>query len=296
MNSKDSMYLKSSSAPEMSNEDLLAHALLNLGSIGLGAAFGGAQGGELGANVGSKITKDVLEQQRASRALEKELASKAQEKSSEREFQKELAMLKLDKEKTKAISSGDAERLAAHDSALSQLSDLSKTVAANEDIVGPVAGRVATLNPYNVRSKTLDASLKIAAQNIGKSLEGGKLTDADIERYRQMLPSVTDTPAVAQEKIATVSRLVQQRREAELKNLGQAGADVSRFAAIEPIKTKIMEPKEAAMNKVVTDLFGGTPAMATQPHPKDQQAIEWAKKNSTDPRAIAILKRFGAGG
>jgi hypothetical protein len=71
--------------------------------------------------------------------------------------------------------------------------------------------------------KTYDAQLKANAQIIGKYLEGGKLTDSDIERYKDILPNHNDSPDIAEKKAVVLQNLIAQKQNAEGAALQQAG-------------------------------------------------------------------------
>jgi hypothetical protein len=141
----------------------------------------------------------------------------------------------------KTLTAEQSERIAAHDASLQQLDDLEKAFDSHSDIVGPIAGRRATFNPYNTEAQSLDALAKTSAQNLGKSLEGGKLTDQDIVRYRDMLPMLKDTPAVAKRKIEQARRMVLQRRQSELGTFGSAGYNTGKFNDRTPNKAAVVD-------------------------------------------------------
>lgn len=141
----------------------------------------------------------------------------------------------------KIVPAGEAVSTAGSTSASEALGDVEKLVSANEDLFGPGQGRVAGLMGswgLNNDAQSADATLKQRAQIIGKYLEGGKLTDADIERYQKSLPQLSDSPQVAQSKIASLRRLIAQKQAAELDSLRGAGYDtrsIPRVAQIPPL-------------------------------------------------------------
>lgn len=133
------------------------------------------------------------------------------------------------KEKTKPFAAEQEDKLSGHDSTLKSLQDLRSSVTDNPKLFGPFSGRMHALNPYDTEAQTVQALTKTAAQNVGKSLEGGKLTDQDIARYQTILPKNSDTPEVAISKIDKLERMVKQKRASDLDTYKRAGHDTSKF-------------------------------------------------------------------
>lgn len=149
--------------------------------------------------------------------------------------QSQIAKNYADAQKEKSAGSGkpmaaeQTDRMAGYDSSISMLSDLRDTLEAQKDNFGPISGRAASANPWNTSGQSVDAIFNKAAQTIGKALEGGKLTDADISRYRSMLPKQSDTPEVASEKIDQIERMIAERRNADIGTFAKAGLNVENF-------------------------------------------------------------------
>jgi hypothetical protein len=112
------------------------------------------------------------------------------------------------------------------------LEDIKKSLAASSQDIGPVAGLVGKLNPYNEKSKTLDAQLRTAAQTYGRYMEGGVLRKEDEEKYRRMFPQVTDTPEVAANKLLLVERSLKDKQAGDLAALSDSGYDISGFKEV----------------------------------------------------------------
>ncbi len=70
-------------------------------------------------------------------------------------------------------------------------------------LFGPVEGLKAK-NPWDIKHKTIDDDLRRASQVIGRYMEGGVLRKEDEEKYRRMLPQITDTVKVAKDKLSGV--------------------------------------------------------------------------------------------
>ena len=99
-------------------------------------------------------------------------------------------------------------------SALGSLQGLSQTLAANEGTTGPILGSLRVLNPYDSTARTVQAEIDRVRQVVGKALEGGVLRKEDEDKYKKILPTIKDTPTVAQEKI----RQLYTRLSTDLEN------------------------------------------------------------------------------
>ncbi len=64
---------------------------------------------------------------------------------------------------------------------------------------------------------------KTNAQIVGKFLEEGKMTDADVPKYERMLPGNGDTPERAKEKLERLSLLIAQKKKSHVDALTAAG-------------------------------------------------------------------------
>ena len=84
---------------------------------------------------------------------------------------------------------------------------------------------ITQLSPRSESTEYNDLK-KVAAQTIGRILEGGKLTDADVQRYADMLPSPWDSEERAKQKIDNIQKLLTTQRKARIQTLGAAGYDV----------------------------------------------------------------------
>lgn len=107
------------------------------------------------------------------------------------------------------------------------LEDIDQTVSGNKDMFGPVAGRLASINPYNERAQSMDAQMRATSQAFGRLMEGGVLRKEDEEKYRKMFPQLSDTPQVAANKLQIVKRLMAQKQNADVNALRTSGYDVS---------------------------------------------------------------------
>lgn len=74
----------------------------------------------------------------------------------------------------------------------------------------------------------LSGQLTTRAQQIGRFLEGGKMTDADVERYAsKVLPTEFDPPDVREKKLADLKQRIFNKALADKQALAQSGYNVS---------------------------------------------------------------------
>lgn len=123
----------------------------------------------------------------------------------------------------------EIQRISDYDSAVLELDLLSKQLEQNVISLGPGAGRIASLNPYDTAGQSLQADIKSVKQLVGKALEGGVLRKEDEEKYNAILPTLNDTPDVALNKSRGLSARMRRARILYLQNMmeGKAGIQVS---------------------------------------------------------------------
>lgn len=179
------------------------------------------------------------------------------------------------------ISSANALELGDSKAASAMLDSLQNTLNENKGILGPVEGSVRGLNPYDTTAQSFQAQVNATKQIVGKYLEGGVLRLEDEKKYEKILPKLSDTPEVAQNKINEVRKLIDNKYASQIQTLGGAGYNVSGLAQQEQ---------------------GGQQTQGTIQHPEGktldvQKAQVWLQQNPNDPRAEqvkAILDRQGA--
>jgi hypothetical protein len=233
--------------PEMSP---MQQALIQFAPAAIGGVVGAlskepgglAAGVGIGGEAGSKALSTMSQARESAKERKAKVGEKAFDlamKQAQQEQESQFKRRELDiKEREAAgkqlaqdqkLPASQATEIGSIDAAEKQLFDIENSVAQNQEVMGPFMGRIATLSPYSSTARVFDAQMKIAAQNIGKSLEGGKLTDEDIRRYREMLPNLADTPDVAVGKIAQVRQLLSDRKRTQVEALRKAGYQTGRF-------------------------------------------------------------------
>lgn len=159
------------------------------------------------------------------------------------------------------------------------LSDLSTAADENKKIMGPAEGLLGKgLGFFGVgdraaKQQEMDTKINASVQEIGKYLEGGKLSEGDSAKYKALAPKATDQPEVFQAKTEYLSRLVAERQKSQLSALKGSGYDVSGINQAQAVK-RPTAPKPKA-------------------HVQDEAAVKWANANPKDPRSAAILKANG---
>jgi hypothetical protein len=106
------------------------------------------------------------------------------------------------------------------------IGNLEKTISANKDAFGPVAGRLRSMNPYDERGQSIESQMTAAAQAVGKYMEGGVLRAEDVPKY---LPNITDTPENAANKLKIVQSMLAEKQARDVNSLQQSGYDTSGF-------------------------------------------------------------------
>lgn len=93
---------------------------------------------------------------------------------------------------------------------LNLLDRLEQEIQSNSGKLGVESGLLTKL-PGGIAKerKDLKSQINLATQKIATALEGGKLAEGDIKRYRQMMPSITDNPEVALRKLQNVRESLQ---------------------------------------------------------------------------------------
>lgn len=129
----------------------------------------------------------------------------------------------------KQLSQSTAQTLSNANYAVEQLNSLQKIVDVNKDIFDPTMGRLAgaaatfEIGELGKRGAKLEAEMGSIAQEIGRYLEGGKLAEGDIGRYKKMLPRLGDSAETVKSKIDSLRQKIAAKQAAELKALKGAG-------------------------------------------------------------------------
>lgn len=122
----------------------------------------------------------------------------------------------------KALNDGTAKGLGEANGAVKTMNDLLGQFNQKASHVG---AWLASYLPMTDASK-YDQRAKVAAQTIGTYLEGGKLSDANVPMYQNMLPKPGDSKETAQNKRDAIVSAISARQQAEKEALAGAGYNV----------------------------------------------------------------------
>lgn len=119
----------------------------------------------------------------------------------------------------------ESEQLSLSDSAIKKVTEVEGAIADTEslfeaiqasDDVGVLKGFKAK-NPFDVDARSLQAEIDRVRQVIGKALEGGVLRKEDEEKYKKILPQITDSKDVALNKLRQLNRKLKTDLELYVK-------------------------------------------------------------------------------
>lgn len=139
------------------------------------------------------------------------------------------------------------------------LDNLENTIEKNPESFGPIVGRTLGQIPYNTTSKTIESEVRTAAQIVGKYMEGGVLRKEDEEKYRRMLPNLTDTPDIAKAKLGNVRRMLREKQAEYLRAFKASGYDTSAFDKGQQSKSSSSQTTNQQVRKIGNRTFIKTP-------------------------------------
>lgn len=125
--------------------------------------------------------------------------------------------IKYQSSKNPKLNSSAAKAFTDSQTAVSMAQQLEETISQYADKMGPVKGAASGMNPYDTDAQTFRSQMEAAAQVIGKSMEGGVLRQEDVVKYRKILPQITDTVAVARNKIKNIRALLEGQQKNQKK-------------------------------------------------------------------------------
>lgn len=133
------------------------------------------------------------------------------------------------------VVSGDANRIADFETSLNDLKALD-TVIGNTGTLAKVQSWMPQwinelTGGWGDDAKSRNAVIARVKQVIGKALEGGVLRKEDEEKYKDILPTIYDSKAVAKSKVEGLRSSITKRRLTLLDSLEDAGYEVGRYKA-----------------------------------------------------------------
>lgn len=153
---------------------------------------------------------------------------------------------------------------------------------------GPLMGRTPLASAVGANDpdiQNLEAQLDQITPSLARGVFGevGVLTDADVKRYRALLPSRLHNEKVANELFKSLSGKVDSTLQNVLEANRDAGYDVSGFGKYLP-QTTAPAPSVPSTSTPAPAVEGGQRAAA----------LQWAAQHPNDPRAAEIKRRLGA--
>ena len=107
-------------------------------------------------------------------------------------------------------------RLSDYNNAMRQLGSLGDTFSSNP-VSNPLIGKLRGMNKFDTTAQTQQSQIDAVRQIVGKALEGGVLRKEDEAKYAKILPTLSDTPTVAKNKIKQVMSLLQDNYDQYLQ-------------------------------------------------------------------------------
>lgn len=131
-------------------------------------------------------------------------------------------------EKKKALNSTAAQTVSDLKSGIESIKQLGTDISES-GVNNPVVGFLRSKNPLDTGAQSLQGRIALTKQLIGKALEGGVLRKEDEAKYAKILPTINDTDATAADKIANITRKLQERLflYEQAIGSGDGGADIS---------------------------------------------------------------------
>lgn len=108
------------------------------------------------------------------------------------------------------------------------MNELEWVISENKKYFDPIKWIYYSANPYS-GAQTIEDDLKRSSQLIGKFMEGGVLRLEDEKKYAKMLPKLTDTPEVAQNKLEWVRTMLTEKYNWYIRDYAKSGYDVSNY-------------------------------------------------------------------
>lgn len=135
------------------------------------------------------------------------------------------------------LGEAETQRLAQAQLAKNNIVDVRNAfenlVAANPNLVGPIAGRTVgpAMGQYTALYQQLESAITKTVPGLARGIFGevGVLTDKDVQRYTALLPSAKKDPAVARALLKDLTETVDRAETTLLDTYEKRGSDVSGF-------------------------------------------------------------------
>lgn len=135
-------------------------------------------------------------------------------------------------QRAKPMTAEQVSQLTQLDSVANTLQMLDSRVQSVPDKDrGPFYGKARGINPYDKQAKEIAALTTGVVTPMARGVfnEVGVITATDEERYRAMLPTLSDTPEISRTKMSNLKTLLRDSKIAQIENMKKAGLDVAGF-------------------------------------------------------------------
>ena len=132
------------------------------------------------------------------------------------------------------LPAGEAVALGGADAAVKAVDALSADWDSLASEIGSGVKQFVPGTDANVFLPALDTTTQV----VGKYLEGGRMTDNDVPKYKRMMPQPSDTKRQKEAKIAALKRLIEGKRTEESKALKGAGYRVPESDAPKTVRVR----------------------------------------------------------
>lgn len=132
----------------------------------------------------------------------------------------------------KELLKDEAQKVAAFEKAVSDVQALESSLnQVTTDQMAPIFGALTKRNPWSKTRKEIESLLVQMTPGLARGVFGevGVLTDADIDRYKSLLPTLTDTQAQRETLLRMIKDSLLRGTEATLQSAAANNRDVSRY-------------------------------------------------------------------
>ncbi|MBT7929868.1 CHAP domain-containing protein [Candidatus Peregrinibacteria bacterium] len=133
------------------------------------------------------------------------------------------------------LLAGESEKVAAFQTVATGLQTLeNKLDSVDTDWVAPMWGILQENNPWSVKAAEIDALLTSLTPGLARGVYGevGVLTDTDIRRYQQLLPTLTDTKSQRDALIDMLKQSLNDGISSTMDSAASNGRNVSRYVPL----------------------------------------------------------------
>lgn len=148
----------------------------------------------------------------------------------------------------------DVDSISQSKSIERQFKDLAAVLAKIEGKMGPVEGKLRTLDKWDPDFMEAQAMIQSLLGPVARKVmqEVGALTDSDLESVRKVMPQLGDTPEVAANKLNQLIYNTRANREQLLNDFNDAGYNVKSLMSDAEVELKPGEGKKLSASALKT--------------------------------------------